>query len=124
MQITITLIEDDPMVREGTEAFLRSAGYLVLTGASAEDLGWKITESGVKPDVLLCDFRLGGMTALEAVPEAMRSIGARVPVIVLTGDSSPEAHDAIRARGWHRMLKPFTPQDLLFMLSQIESRVA
>ena len=122
--ITVTLIEDDAMVREGMETFLRSAGYLVISGASADDLSWKIGESGVRPDVLLCDYRLGPATALEAVPEAMRAIDAQVPVIILTGDSSTDVRDLIRARGWHRMLKPYTPHELLFMLSQIETRVA
>ena len=122
--ITVTLIEDDAMVREGMETFLRSAGYLVISGGSAEVLAWKIRESGVRPDVLLCDYRLGGATALEAVPEALGVIGAIVPVIILTGDSSPEVRDEITARRWHRMLKPYTPNELLFMLSQIEIRVA
>ena len=122
--ITVTLIEDDAMVREGMETFLRSAGYLVISGGSSGDLAWKIRESGVRPDVLLCDYRLGAATALEAVPEALRVIGASVPVIILTGDSSPEVRDEIVARGWHRMLKPYTPNELLFMLSQIEVRVA
>lgn len=80
--ITITLIEDDALVREGTEAFLRAAGYLVIAGATGGDLAWKITESGIRPDVLLCDCRLGGTTALDAVPEAMGVIKARVPVII------------------------------------------
>lgn len=122
--ITVTLIEDDALVREGTEAFLRAAGYLVITGATGGDLAWKITESGIEPDVLLCDFRLGGSTALDAVPEVMEIIKAKVPVIILTGDSSPEVSEAILARGWRRMLKPYTPNELLFMLSQIEMRVA
>ncbi|PWC43860.1 MULTISPECIES: response regulator [unclassified Azospirillum] len=122
--INVTLIEDDAMVREGTEAFLRAAGYLVISGATGGELAWKIAESGVQPDVLLCDFRLGGCTALEAVPEAMGAIAGRVPVIILTGDSAPEVREEILARGWHRMLKPFTPNELLFMLSQIETRVA
>ena len=122
--ITVTLIEDDALVREGTEAFLRAAGYLVIAGATGDDLVWKITESGIRPDVLLCDYRLGGSTALDAVPEAMDAIKAKVPVIILTGDSSPEVMEEILARGWHRMLKPYTPNELLFMLSQIETRVA
>ncbi len=122
--ITVTLIEDDAMVREGTEAFLRAAGYLVISGATAADLVWKITESGVRPDVLLCDYRLGATTAVEAVPEALAVIEFKVPVVILTGDSSPEVKEEITARGWHRMLKPYTPHELLFMLSQIETRVA
>ncbi|WP_448189838.1 response regulator [Azospirillum sp. sgz301742] len=122
--ITVTLIEDDALVRAGTEAFLRAAGYLVISGATGDDLVWKITESGIRPDVLLCDYRLGTATALDAVPEAMDVIKAKVPVIILTGDSSPEVREAIQVRGWHRMLKPYTPNELLFMLSQIETRVA
>ena len=122
--ITVTLVEDDALVREGTEAFLRAAGYLVIAGASGSDLAWKITESGIRPDVLLCDYRLGATTALDAVPEALNVIKTKVPVIILTGDSSPDVTAKIQERGWHRMLKPYTANELLFMLSQIETRVA
>ncbi|WP_431858134.1 response regulator [Azospirillum sp.] len=117
---TLALIEDDALIRTSTEMLLQASGHRAIVAENGNELAEKIAAWGIQPDALLCDFHLGQQTALEAVPEVLREIKGRVPVYVVTGDASPAVKSKIQANGWYRLLKPLTPYELLFTVSQIE----
>lgn len=119
---TVALIEDDALVRTSAEMLLQTSGHRAIAAATGRELAEKIVAWGVQPDALLCDFHLGGQPALEAIPEALGTIRGRVPVFVLTGDASARVKEVIRARGWYRLMKPFTPYELLFTAAHLDAR--
>lgn len=88
--LRILLIEDDPddfiLVRDA----LRELGdpRLVLDWVEDGDAGVEAMASGAH-DVCLLDYRLGAITGLELMQKARRR-GARLPVILLTGQSDTE----------------------------------
>lgn len=92
----VLVIDDEPNVRTLLDMRLRHQGYDVLFA----DNGWK----GLRlyrqehPDVIVLDLKmpeLDGVTVLKEI----RSVDLKQPVIVLTGDTTPETERQVRALG-------------------------
>lgn len=86
----ILLIDDSKFLRMATERALARAGYLVSTGDDgARALELAKTE---KPDVILLDMLLPGMTGLDVLKALKGDPGtAGIPVVAFTGLSQKNA---------------------------------
>jgi two-component system, LuxR family, response regulator FixJ len=106
----VAVIDDDPAVLESLKMLLEVAGYPVRTYPSAESF---LEDRDASPTCLILDHHMAQMTGLDLV-ERLRRAGVTVPVLLITGLSSP----AIRARaaklGVEKVLeKPPSEDDLL-----------
>ena len=77
----VLLVEDEPAVREACMRYLRHHGFVVATAADANEAVKRADSQ--PPDVLVCDWQLGGDR--DGV-EVARLLQARfsVPVIMIT----------------------------------------
>ncbi len=75
---TILLTEDEPIVRVGTEQFLRQRGFTVLAVASGEEALEKFTGA----DAIVLDIMLPGMSGIEVLHQIRQA--SDVPVLMLT----------------------------------------
>ena len=82
--VRLLLVEDDEIDREAVRRLL-GAGYVVTDVATGKDALEEITVA--PPDAVLLDFRLPDMEGIDLVP---RFVQAFIPVILLTGEDSPE----------------------------------
>ena len=107
----ISIVDDDPSVREGTMDLLNSMGFIVETFQGGRDfLNSKSVDS---TSVLITDMRMPGMTGLELHNHLVVS-GKVVPTILIT--AFPDDKDRVRAlrAGVHCYLaKPFKANELL-----------
>jgi CheY-like chemotaxis protein len=92
----VLVIDDAPNVRALLDMLLRPQGYDVILAEN----GWKGLQlyRQDRPDVILLDLNmpeLDGVTVLKQI----RSVDLKQPVIVLTGDSTPETERQVRALG-------------------------
>ena len=92
----ILVIDDEPNVRTLLAMLLRSQGYEVILA----DNGWKGLQlyRQEHPDVILLDLKMpvvDGVTVLKQI----RSVDPTLPVIVLTGDATPEREREVRELG-------------------------
>jgi CheY-like chemotaxis protein len=92
----VLVIDDEPNVRTLLDMLLRPKGYDLLLA----DNGW----TGLQlyrqehPDAILLDLKLpklDGVTVLKQI----RSVDPKLPVIVLTGDTTPGTEREVRALG-------------------------
>jgi len=80
-------IEDDPGVARSMAMLLSLEGYEVAGAASREEALQQVEVHGLRPDVILCDYRLPmGATGDEIVADIATLLGSRPPTIMLTGD--------------------------------------
>lgn len=85
----IAVVEDDQEVRTAISTVLEVSGYGVLAAESLAQLGEELTRRDCVPDMILTDYRLGARgTGLDVIGEVRRRFQARLPAVVLTGDSS------------------------------------
>ena len=109
--LTHVLVEDDDDVRVALGRLLRSMGHTVHLFPSAE----AYDADPVPSDCLILDVRLPGVSGLE-FRERIRARGSQVPVVFITGESEPSAHD-----GPHKttqidepsLAKPFGDDELM-----------
>ncbi|PWC36205.1 hypothetical protein TSO352_13800 [Azospirillum sp. TSO35-2] len=92
---------------------LQANGLHVVSGASGSELAAVIAASGTRPSLIVADYRLGMMTAVDEVPAVAAAAGPGAEVVVTTGDTSPETRELIEACGWRLLIKPFRPEQLL-----------
>ncbi len=106
----VLIVDDEPAVREGLEALLRSEGFEALTaadGASAVDL------FGAAPfDLVLLDVALPGENGLDVL-ERLRAL-ADTPVIMISAYATVEMAVRAMQRGARNFLqKPWNNEKLL-----------
>jgi PAS domain S-box-containing protein len=117
---TVLVIEDEASVRSALNRLLKLRGihsFIVATGDDALSL----VAEGIRPDLVLTDYNLGGpMSGVESI-EALRSALAwNVPAIVMTGEIQSKTIEAIASRDVSVLIKPFLAEELLQLMTRLQ----
>jgi CheY-like chemotaxis protein len=116
----ILVIDDAPIVLEGTGGLLGKWGYLVVTAASDEAALLELTEREQRPDLIISDYHLAnGKTGIEAVERIDAAFGASIPAILISGDTAPERLRDAKKRGYILLHKPVDPMRLRAIMHQL-----
>ncbi len=108
----VALVEDDQDIREFTAELMQSWGCRVFAEADGAELLRKLDMAAVRPDLLVCDYRLpNNQTALD-VMQQMREFWGDLPILVVTGDTGVETLQAIQQSGASLLHKPIAPTRL------------
>ena len=90
--IRLMLVDDHAIVREGLRALLSDVDEFVIAGeASNGDEACRIAP-GLKPDLVLIDLKMPGMSA----PDAIRMLRAIVPDVKVLALTSYAEDDQVR----------------------------
>ena len=110
-QEKVLVVEDDPTLRMGLRATLRSAGYQVLvasTGTEGRDMA--LSE---RPDLVLLDVMLPGMNGFEILRD-LRQHDPSLPIIMLTAKGEEQDKvQGLRLGADDYVVKPFGIAELL-----------
>jgi FixJ family two-component response regulator len=107
----VAVVDDDPFVLRGLRRLLRSAGFDVDTYASGADFMDAVAAAG--PDCVVLDLHMPGTTGFD-VQACLAQRGLATPVIVITGDDTPEAQSkALRLGATAYLGKPVDEAALL-----------
>ena len=118
-EITVMIVDDHPMVRQGLVAFLSLAADLRLVG-EAGDLETAAREAQrLAPDVVLLDLVLPGARGAGAVT-AVREASPLSRILVLTSFAEPErVIAALQAGADGYLSKAVAPEDLLGAVREV-----
>jgi signal transduction histidine kinase len=106
----VLVVDDEPSVVEVFREFLSGEGYALSVALSGEEAVRLIPE--IKPDLVLTDINLPGLSGLEVMRFAKR-VDPEVAVIVVTGYASAStAIDALREGAYDYVTKPFDLDDV------------
>jgi FixJ family two-component response regulator len=111
MNHVISILDDDPSVREGTMDMLNSMGFVAISFERADE--FLEFDRLYSTACLIADMRLPGMTGLELYEHMLESDKA-VPTILVT--AFPDDRDrarALRAGVLCYLIKPFNESELL-----------
>lgn len=105
MALTVLLFEDNQLLRESISGMISLKEELQLVGAYENVLTVKDKVEVHKPDLILMDIDMPGMTGIEAV-KGIRQSNNQVPIIMLTVfDDNTHVFDALRAGASGYLLK-------------------
>ncbi|MBW5249288.1 response regulator transcription factor [Streptomyces poriferorum] len=111
--ITLIVVDDHPVVRDGLRGMFESAAEFRVLGEAADGVEGVDMAARLDPDVVLMDLRMPGGGGVAAIAELTRR-GARSRVLVLTTyDTDSDTLPAIEAGATGYLLKD-APRDELF----------
>jgi two-component system chemotaxis response regulator CheY len=119
MSKTVLTVDDSTSIRQMVAMTLKMGGYQVIEAVDGVD-GLEKAE-GNHIDLIITDQNMPNMDGLTFTRELRtRPRYERMPILMLTTESSPEMKAAGKAAGltgW--MVKPFDPQTLLAVIGKV-----
>src|ERR1700733_5108346 len=111
---TILVVEDEAKMRRLLELQLGEEGFAVFSAGDAETgLQLLVRE---KPDLVVTDLRLPGMSGLEFL-QAVKRANAALPVVVMTAYGTVEsAVEAMKVGASDFVTKPFSLAELVLVI--------
>ena len=115
----ISIIDDDPAVREGTLDLLNSAGLAAETFKDANEFLKSDRVDGAS--CLIADVLMPGMSGLE-LHDHLRKAGRNIPTILITAfPTEGDRARALKAGVLSYLAKPFHEKDLLSHIDMAHS---
>lgn len=117
----IAIIDDDATVREAILSTLESEGYATKAYASADaylsTIDLAIAEFA-GPRCVLLDVKMPGLTGLD-LQKKLHDLSEVTPIVFMSGGSSArEAVQALKNGAVDFLIKPFSEEDLLAVISE------
>ena len=94
---TVLVVDDEEPVRNVASEILTYLGYSALTAASG-DRAIELLQAGARPDVVLLDLIMPGMSGFLAL-RAIRAIDPDLPVLICTGYADRAASETLVSEG-------------------------
>ena len=88
----VAVVDDDEMVRDGTQSLVRSLGYRAFAFASADE--FLKSDQVHDTSCLITDVHMPGLNGID-LQDRLIAQGHRIPIIFITG--YPEEHTRARA---------------------------
>jgi CheY-like chemotaxis protein len=116
----ILVIDDAPIVLEGTSGLLGKWGCSVVTAGSDEAALIQLAEREQRPDLIISDYHLSdGKTGVEAIERIGAAFGASIPAILISGDTAPERLRDAKEKGYILLHKPVEPGRLRAVMHKL-----
>ncbi len=108
----VLVVDDDVPIQILMQSLLREFGFTTLTAGSGE-AALNVVKEGARPDLVLLDIHMPGMSAADAIRALREEDGLdAVPVMILSGERlSPQEVAAMGANG--AIQKPFDIAELV-----------
>ena len=113
MTIRVLLVDDQPLIRLGFAAILRSEDGIEVVGEAEDGRDALAKTAELEPDVVCMDVQMPVMDGIEAT-RALAASGARAAVLILTTfDRDDFLFDTLTAGASGFLLKSAGPEELL-----------
>ncbi len=119
----VLLLDDEPDSRAACGAWLRAHGISVRTASSVAEAEVALFGADARVDVFICDYRLAhGADGLAYALDARGRKADGLPVVMVTGETSPDRLQLLREAGLHVLFKPVRADELIHLLARIAAR--
>jgi len=99
--------EDEPLAREGLIDWVRNQPELQLVGSAADGLQALQAIQSLKPDLVLMDIQMPGLTGLQVLQALNDAPGTPLPAVIFTTAYDEHALTAFELHAVDYLLKPF-----------------
>lgn len=121
---TVLVVEDDDSILRATRALLKRWHFLSVEVVRGETAVAMVARREVCPDVAIVDFLLpGGMDGVDTACY-LRQIVPGLPILLITGEATPERMRKISASGLPLITKPVDIEALRIALDTLVPRAA
>lgn len=118
--LTVVIIDDDKLARDGLNVLLNVWGCRVLPFSSEKECLSSLDETDTCPDALIVDYRLrDNKTGAEAIKAICQYYNANIPALMITGDTAPTRIKEARKSNFPLLHKPVNASELKSFLLNI-----
>jgi DNA-binding NarL/FixJ family response regulator len=119
----LLVVDDEPNLLRAVAVCLRTEGYEVMTARTGAEALVRLAET--VPDLIVSDIRMPGMDGYQLARQIRTSARtALVPIVFLTAkDETADRIEGFRAGVDAYLTKPFEPDELVAVITNILSRV-
>jgi DNA-binding NarL/FixJ family response regulator len=110
--ITVLLVDDHPVVRDGLRAMLDSEPDITVVGEAGSGLEGVALARGLRPDVILMDLRMPGMDGADATGLILAESQASTVIVMTTYETDSDILRAVEAGASGYLLKDATRTEL------------
>ncbi len=121
---TLLYVDDDEALISVMSRMLARQGYVVESLDNPQEAIDRLREPQRRPDVVILDYNMPQMSGI-SLARAIRTLDARLPIILTSGHVTDELRDQARAAGIdHVIEKPDTSRELAGLIAGLASRHA
>ncbi|GHB21635.1 DNA-binding response regulator [Streptomyces xanthochromogenes] len=119
--IRVLVVDDQFLIRAGLVGLLRAAPGFEVVGEAGDGAEAVHQAAATRPDVILMDVRMPGMTGIEATGRILAEAPEPAPriLILTTFDLDEYVYDALRAGAAGFLLKDSGPERLLAAITAV-----
>jgi DNA-binding NarL/FixJ family response regulator len=117
--IDVLLVDDHKIMRDGLKAILRSHSEYRVAGEAASGNEAVLMAKSMRPQVVVMDLNLPGLSGLEATSEIMRHLPNTRIVVLSMYDDDATVMEAMRAGARGFVLKSGSDEDLFQALGAV-----
>lgn len=114
--LLVLFVDDDPVIADAMKIVFADAGVELCLARDGEAAAARVA-AGVRPDLIVSDFRLPGPNGSEVIRRLRQSLGAQTPSIILTGDTGLQ--EVERQADCTLLHKPVDTAKLIALVRQI-----
>lgn len=119
----LLLIDDDDDSLDAQSELLTQVGYRVLTAHSAAEALELLATRSPRLAAVIADYRLAhNHTGIDAIEQICKTIGRKLPAMIVTGDTAPQIEPTVVAAGYPLERKPLAPRAFLKKVRVLVSR--
>lgn len=119
MKLSVLIYEDNPLLRESVSAMIQSSKMLALGAAFENVLNVEAEVKSYKPDFILMDIDMPGMSGIEAVKK-IRKFNSQVPIVMLTVfDDNTHVFEALQSGASGYLLKKHISTKLFDAIQEV-----
>lgn len=103
----IAVVDDEAAIQAAMGSLLTSWGYAVIAAGSGDEMIDRLKRSAMRPDLIICDYRLrGSENGIDVVRQLRARCGEAVPAMLITGDTASDRLIEAQASGLLLLHKP------------------
>lgn len=120
-KINVLLADDHVLVRNGIKSMLESEADISVVGEASDGAEAVESVKRLKPDIVILDIRMPGMTGLEAAAKLRQAAPGVKSVILSMHDSEEYVIEALNAGAFGYLLKDTDKFEFIKALKQINA---
>lgn len=103
----ILVIDDDMVIQRAMQSLLLSWGHEVIVAGSCAEMLERIAKALVRPDLIICDYRLrDGENGIAVIERLQCEYNEDIPAVLITGDTAQDRLKEAQASGLILLHKP------------------
>jgi len=119
--LAVLFVDDDSSVADSLLMVLALAGFNAVGAGDGNEAIARL-EEGLRPDVVLSDYRMPNENGLQVVARLRQVLGRDTPAIVMTGDTSLRHIEGQKIANLKVVQKPVDPDTLIALIQEMAQR--